>query len=42
MIFGSDSDNEVIGVTTLEQLGFHVDPVNKKIEPMPMYLLSAL
>lgn len=39
VIFGSDADNEVLGVTTLEQLGLHVDPVNRKVEPMPMYLL---
>jgi predicted aspartyl protease len=39
VIFGNDGDNEVLGVTTLEQLGLQVDPVKKEIKPMPLYLL---
>jgi len=39
IIFGEEGDNEVLGVTTLEQLGLHVDPVKKEIKPMPLYLL---
>jgi len=39
IIFGEDGDNEVLGVTTLEQLGLQVDPVSKEIKPLPLYLL---
>jgi predicted aspartyl protease len=43
VIFGNEGDNEVLGVTTLEQLGLHVEPVKKEIKPMPLYLhLGAL
>jgi len=40
VIFGEDGDNEVLGVTTLEQLGLQVDPVSKEIKPLPLYLLG--
>ncbi len=39
VIFGSDGDNEVLGVTTLEQLGLQADPVNKEIKPVAIDLL---
>jgi len=39
VIFGEEEDNEVLGVTTLEQLGLQVDPVSKEIKPLPLYLL---
>ena len=39
IIFGEEGDNEVLGVTTLEQLGLQVDPVKKEIKPLPLYLL---
>jgi len=39
IIFGEDGDNEVLGVTTLEQLGLQVDPMSKEIKPLPLYLL---
>ena len=39
IIFGEEGDNEVLGVTTLEQLGLQVDPVSKEIKPLPLYLL---
>lgn len=39
VIFGEDTDNEVLGVTTLEQLGLEVDPVRREIKPLPLYLL---
>ncbi len=39
IIFGEEGDNEVLGVTTLEQLGMEVDPVSKEIKPLPLYLL---
>jgi clan AA aspartic protease len=39
VIFGEDTDNEVLGVTTLEQLGLEIDPVRREIKPLPLYLL---
>ncbi len=39
VIFGEEGDNEVLGVTTLEQLGLQVDPMKGEIKPMPLYLL---
>jgi len=39
VIFGEDADNEVLGVTTLEQLGLEIDPVRREIKPLPLYLL---
>jgi len=39
VIFGEDTDNEVLGVTTLEQLGLQIDPVRWEIKPLPLYLL---
>jgi clan AA aspartic protease len=40
VIFGEEGDNEVLGVTTLEQLGLQVDPLKKEIKPLPLYLLQ--
>ena len=39
VIFGEDTDNEVLGVTTLEQLGLQIDPVRREIKPLALYLL---
>ena len=39
VIFGEEGDNEVLGVTTLEQLGLQIDPVSRQIKPLPLYLL---
>ena len=39
IIFGEEKDTEVLGVTTLEQLGLQVDPIDMKIKPLPLYLL---
>jgi len=39
VIFGEDTDNGVLGVTTLEQLGLQTDPVRREIKPLPLYLL---
>lgn len=39
IIFGEGADNEVLGVTTLEQLGLQIDPVKQEIRPLPLYLL---
>ena len=40
VIFGEEGDNEVLGVTTLEQLGVQIDPVSRQIKPLPFYLLQ--
>jgi len=39
VIFGEEGDNEVLGVTTLEQLALQVDHVTKELKPLPLYLL---
>lgn len=39
VIFGQDDDTEVLGLTTLEQLGVQVDPVKGELKPLPLYLL---
>jgi clan AA aspartic protease len=39
VIFGEENDSEVLGVTTLEQLGLEIDPTKREIRPMPLYLL---
>jgi len=39
VILGEGKDNDVLGVTTLEQLGLQLDPVSKEIIPMPLHLL---
>ncbi len=39
IIFGEEGDVEVLGVTTLEQLGLQVDPVSGTVKPLPLYLL---
>ena len=36
VIFGEEGDNEVLGVTTLEQLGLQIDPVKQEISPLPL------
>lgn len=42
VIFGHESDVEVLGVTTLEQLGLQIDPVSGELSAMPLYLLSVI
>jgi len=37
--FGHPSDQEVLGVTALEELGLELDPVNKELRPMRLYLV---
>jgi predicted aspartyl protease len=39
VIFGHESDVEVLGVTTLEQLGLQIDPMSGELKAMPLYLL---
>ncbi|MEM3090490.1 MAG: aspartyl protease family protein [Candidatus Bathyarchaeia archaeon] len=39
IIFGEESDKEVLGVTTLEELGLQVDPVTGELKPLELLLL---
>lgn len=39
VVFGEENDVEVLGVTTLEELGLQVDPVSGELKPMELYLL---
>jgi len=38
-VFGEPEDAQVLGVTTLEELGLQVDPVNGKLKPLELSLL---
>lgn len=40
-IFGDEGTNPLLGVVTLEELGFAVDPVNRKLIPVPGMLAAA-
>jgi len=40
VIFGENSDAEVLGVTTLEELGLQVDPVTGELKPLELLLLT--
>ena len=42
VIFGDESDAEVLGVTTLEELGLQVDPISGELEPLELLLLTML
>ncbi|MFB3888053.1 MAG: retroviral-like aspartic protease family protein [Candidatus Bathyarchaeia archaeon] len=42
VIFGEASDAEVLGVTTLEELGLQVDPVSGELKPLELLLLRFL
>lgn len=39
VVFGEDFDVEVLGVTTLEELGLQVDPVTGELKPLELLLL---
>ena len=39
VIFGAAEDPPIMGVTTLESLGFEVDPVGEKLNRVEMLLL---
>ncbi len=39
IIFGEESGAEVLGVTTLEELGLQVDPVTGELKPLELLLL---
>ncbi|MGQ9530880.1 MAG: aspartyl protease family protein [Candidatus Bathycorpusculaceae bacterium] len=38
VVFGENSDAEVLGITTLEELGLQVDPVTGELKPMELLL----
>jgi|YelNatPaOPRAMG01_1025707.scaffolds.fasta_scaffold01155_2 aspartyl protease family protein len=40
VIFGENSDAEVLGVTTLEELGLQVDQVTGELKPLELLLLT--
>jgi len=39
VVFGEGSDVEVLGLTTLEELGLQVDPVTGELKPVELLLL---
>jgi len=39
-VFGEPEDAQVLGVTTLEELGLQVDPVNGKLKPLELLLVQ--
>jgi aspartyl protease family protein len=40
VILGEESDTEVLGVTSLEELGLQVDPTTGELKPLELLLLS--
>ena len=40
VVFGQNSDSELLGVTTLEELGLQVDPVTGELKPLELLLLT--
>ena len=40
IVFGEPKDTQVLGVTTLEELGLQVDPVTGELKPLELLLLS--
>jgi clan AA aspartic protease len=39
IIFGEEGDSNLLGVVTLEALGFVLDPLRRELKPMPMLLM---
>jgi clan AA aspartic protease len=39
VVFGPENATPLLGVTTLELLGFQVDPISGQIKPLEFYLL---
>ncbi len=39
VVFGEETDMQILGVTTLEELGLQVDPVSGELKPMELLLL---
>ena len=40
VIFGEAGDSVLLGVLTLESLGFVLDPIRRTLEPLPMILAA--
>ncbi|MBI4236525.1 MAG: retroviral-like aspartic protease family protein [Chloroflexi bacterium] len=38
VVFGEEGDSNLLGVTTLEALGFALDPIRRELRPLPMLL----
>ncbi|HEY4688269.1 MAG TPA: aspartyl protease family protein [Anaerolineae bacterium] len=38
VIFGEEGDSVLLGVLTLEALGFSLDPLRRELKPLPMIL----
>ena len=38
MIFGEEGDSVLLGAFTLQSLGFFIDPLRRKLKPLPMIL----
>ncbi len=39
VVFGENGDSNLLGVVTLEALGFALDPLRRELKPMPMLLM---
>ncbi len=39
VIFGEEGDSNLLGIVTLEALGFVLDPLRRELKPMPMLLM---
>jgi predicted aspartyl protease len=38
VIFGRSGDSDLLGIVTLEALGFILDPIRRELRPLPMML----
>ena len=38
VIFGEPGDSDLLGIVTLEALGFILDPIRRELRPLPMML----
>jgi len=38
VIFGKRGDSDLLGIVTLEALGFMLDPLRRELRPLPMML----
>ena len=41
VVFGEPEDTPVLGVTTLESLGYQLDPITKKLKPVELLMMRA-
>lgn len=40
VIFGEEGDSNLLGIVTLEALGFVLDPLRRELRPLPMMLTA--